>query len=185
MLEDKLLIWRFKRGNEEALCRIYDRYGDYLLTLAGTLLNDIHAAEDVVHDVFCNFIESRDKIGVNGSLKNYLATCTLNLSRDRLRSRKSHNPELDIEELNTIESTSPQANAIYGEELRNLSQAITQLTSEQREIIILHLTGAMKFREIAEIQGISINTVKSRYRYGLEKLRAILNTEGKNDGNNE
>lgn len=35
----------------------------------------------------------------------------------------------------------------------------------------------MKFREIAAMQATSINTIKSRYRYGLEKLRSILNSE--------
>ena len=59
MLEDKLLIWKFKCGSSEALCRIYQKYGDYLLALAAALLGDVNAAEDAVHDVFCKFIESR------------------------------------------------------------------------------------------------------------------------------
>ncbi len=58
MLEDKLLIWKFKCGSSEALCRIYRKYGDYLLALATALLEDVNTAEDVVHDVFCKFIES-------------------------------------------------------------------------------------------------------------------------------
>ena len=62
MLEDKLLIWKFKRGSSEALCRIYQKYGDYLLALAAALLQDVNAAEDVLHDVFCKFIESKEKI---------------------------------------------------------------------------------------------------------------------------
>ena len=71
MLEDKVLIWKFKCGSSEALCRIYSKYGDYLLALAAALLGDINAAEDVVHDVFCKFIKSRDKIKLGGSLKKY------------------------------------------------------------------------------------------------------------------
>jgi len=43
-----------------------------------------------------------------------------------------------------------------------LNHAIAQLTYEQQEVIMLHLRGDMKFREIASLQGISINTVKSR-----------------------
>ena len=41
MLEDKLLIWKFKRGSNEALCEIYQKYGDYLLSLAAALLEDV------------------------------------------------------------------------------------------------------------------------------------------------
>jgi DNA-directed RNA polymerase specialized sigma24 family protein len=50
---------------------------------------------------------------------------------------------------------------------------------EQRETIILHLNGGMKFKEIAEVQHIPMNTVQGRYRYGLDKLRTILRGESK------
>ena len=52
---------------------------------------------------------------------------------------------------------------------------LAQLPYEQREVIVLHLHQEMRFREIAEALSLSINTVQSRYRYGLEKLRTILN----------
>ena len=172
MLEDKLLIWKFKRGSNEALCRIYRKYGDYLLALAAALFKDVNAAEDVLHDVFCRFIESREKIKLDGSLKSYLGTCVINLARDKLRARKLQPCELG--ETTVADTNGPENCAIFGEEAGSLSHAIAQLTYEQQEVIMLHLRGDMKFREIASLQGISINTVKSRYRYGLEKLRAIL-----------
>ena len=177
MLEDKLLIWKFKRGSSEALCRIYQKYGDYLLALAAALLEDVNAAEDVLHDVFCRFIESREKLKLAGSLKSYLGTCVVNLARDRLRARKLQPCELG--EATALNMNEPEHYAIFGEEAGNLNYAIAQLTYEQREVIMLHLRGGMKFREIAGLQGISINTVKSRYRYGLEKLRAAFSDEEK------
>ena len=54
MLEDKLLIWKFKGGSSDALRRIFLKYRGNLLKLAVTLLGDVHTAEDVVHDVFVN-----------------------------------------------------------------------------------------------------------------------------------
>ncbi|MHC4457172.1 MAG: RNA polymerase sigma factor [Planctomycetota bacterium] len=179
MLEDKLLIWKFKCGSSEALCRIYQKYGDYLLTLAAALLKDVNTAEDVLHDVFCRFIESREKLKLAGSLKSYLGTCVVNLARDRLRARKLQPCELGEEAAMALDANEPEHYAIFGEEARNLNYAIAQLAYEQREVIMLHLRGGMKFREIASLQGISINTVKSRYRYGLEKLRATLSDEEK------
>jgi DNA-directed RNA polymerase specialized sigma24 family protein len=62
MIEDKLLIWRFKRGSSDALCRIYKKYKDNLLRLAAALLNDTSAAEDVVHDFFVYFCTIYGKI---------------------------------------------------------------------------------------------------------------------------
>jgi RNA polymerase sigma-70 factor (ECF subfamily) len=49
-----------------------------------------------------------------------------------------------------------------------------QLPAEQREVIALHVLGTMRFREIAYQTGESINTVQSRYRYGLKRLRSLL-----------
>ncbi len=182
MLEDKLLIWKFKRGSNEALCRVYQKYGDYLLALGAALLKDVNAAEDVLHDVFCKFIASREKFKLAGSLKSYLGTCVVNLARDRLKARKLRSCELGEEAAIALDTNEPGHYAIFGEEARDLNYAIAQLANEQREVIMLHLRGGMKFREIAGLQRISINTVKSRYRYGLKKLRAILSDEKNKNG---
>ena len=53
-------------------------------------------------------------------------------------------------------------------------EAMESLPSEQREVIVLYLQADMKFREIAETLHLSINTVQSRYRYGMEKMRQLL-----------
>lgn len=177
MLEDKLLIWKFKRGSNEALCRIYQKYGDYLLALAAALLKDGNSAEDVLQEVFCRFVESREKLKLAGSLKSYLGTCVVNLARDRLRAKKLQHCELG--EVTAAETNQPERHVIFEEQSLNLNRAITQLAYEQREVILLHLRGGMKFREIAALQGISINTAKSRYRYGLKKLHAILSDKEK------
>ena len=177
MLEDRLLIWKFKGGSSEALCRIYRKYGDYLLALAAALLQDVNTAEDVVHDVFCKFIESREKFKLAGSLKSFLATCVVNRARDKLRARKSQPCDLDETAAMALDTNEPDHDAIFGEQARDLNRAIAQLAYEQREVILLHLRGGMKFREIADLQGTSINTAKSRYRYGLERLRTFLSDE--------
>ena len=50
-----------------------------------------------------------------------------------------------------------------------------ELAYEQREVIILRLHERMRFKAIARLQGVSDKTAQSRYRYGLDKLRSILN----------
>jgi len=66
---------------------------------------------------------------------------------------------------------------IFKEDLQKLSEFMKQLPYEQKEVVALHLKGGIKFREIARLQNTSINTVQSRYRYGLEKLRSLFNNE--------
>ena len=67
--------------------------------------------------------------------------------------------------------------AILKEESMRISKALTQVPLEQREVVVFHLHGDMKFREIAKLQCVSVKTIQSRYRYGLDKLRSILNSE--------
>ena len=71
----------------------------------------------------------------------------------------------------------PDSEAIFGEQSRLLSRAIWELPYEQREVVLLHIHGGLKFAHIAESQNVSINTVLGRYRYGLEKLRSKLDGE--------
>ena len=179
MLEDKLLVLRFNRGSQEALQVIYKKYKDDLVTLAAALLIDVNLAEDVVHDVFVSFIESAQKFRLTGSLKGYLATCVANNARNKIKAGKRHQVT-NLEEAEQPEySNSPENHAIFGEELRKLSWALEQLPFEQREVLILHSYSGLKFRAIATQQKISINTVQGRYRYAMDKLRSLLNSEVK------
>jgi RNA polymerase sigma-70 factor (ECF subfamily) len=66
---------------------------------------------------------------------------------------------------------------MFGEELRRLSQALGQLPYEQREVLLLHLHSGMRFKAIAKQQNVSINTAQGRYRYAMDKLRTLLNSE--------
>ena len=75
----------------------------------------------------------------------------------------------------------PEQWAILNEELRSLSQAMAQIPYEQREVVNLYMQGDLTFRQIAAIQNASINTVQGRYRYGITKLRSLLNGELENE----
>jgi len=179
MTEDRLLIREFKSGCRDSLRRIYEKYAGFLLTLAIALLNDVNTAEDVVHDFFVSFAQSGDKVKLDGSLKWYLATCVMNRARDRIRARKLQTVDLNKTDAVCRNTDEPESSAICNEELRQLSLAMEQLPYEQREVVLLHTKGKMKFRQIAKSQNVSIKTVQSRYRYGLDKLRAFLNSEVK------
>jgi RNA polymerase sigma factor (sigma-70 family) len=81
------------------------------------------------------------------------------------------------EEQATMAVKSPVQLVVRSEQLQRLSRSITELPYEQREVIVLRLHGEMRFKAIARLQNISIKTVQSRYRYGLDRLRSILNGE--------
>ena len=76
--DEKKLIQQFNRGSKDALCQIYQRYKKDLYGFAISLLNDIHAAEDVVHDVFVSFAQKSGSYILTGTLKNYLLASVAN-----------------------------------------------------------------------------------------------------------
>jgi RNA polymerase sigma-70 factor (ECF subfamily) len=178
MLEDKLLIFKLNQGKTEVLHRIYEKYKNQMLTLATALLNDISSAEDTVHDVFVSLINSSVKLRLDSNLKAYLSTCVANKARNKNRySSRRPSVSLDQAEPVPVRAKNPEENAVFGEKLWLLNWSLSQLPYEQREVIMLHEYGGMKFKEIAQSQDASINTVQGRYRYGLNKLRSLLNSE--------
>jgi RNA polymerase sigma factor (sigma-70 family) len=178
-MEDKLLVLRCKRGNQDALGRIYGKYKSDLLVLAIALLNNTSAAEDVVHDVFLSFVQSIEKFRLTGSLKGYLLTCVANRARNMNKAINRHGVESNPAESVSSASDEPERSILCNEQLQRLGDAMVQLPYDQREVIMLHFRAAMTFQRIAGSLDISVNTVKSRYRYGLDKLRLILENEAR------
>lgn len=179
-MEDKLLVSKCKRGSSEALERIYQKYKTDLLVLAMALLNDKSAAEDVLHDVYLSFVQSLEKFRLTGTLRGYLLTCVANRARNINKAK--HHQSLGLETVDSLgsDSNEPANSIICNEQLNQLSSAMAQLPYDQREVILLHHQAEMTFKAIAKSIGISTNTAKSRYRYGLDKLRLILD-EVKNE----
>jgi len=182
MVEDRLIIWKFKHGNKDALRSIYEKYKNDLLKLAVTLVNDVNTAEDVVEEIFVAFAQSAEKIRISGNLKKFLSTCVANRIRNQKRNRQRHETlALDELENAVCDLKRPEQWAILNEELELLSNAMSQIPYEQREVVTLYMQSDMTFRQIAKIQNASINTIQGRYRYGLSKLRSILNGVMKNE----
>ena len=180
ILEDKLLIRRYNRGNAEAIRRIYEKYKNDLTTLATALLYDKNLAEDVVHDVFTVFINSCGKLNLRENLKGYLVRCVVNKARDKnTAGQKQQSTPLDEIEPVALDANAPDWMAQLDEHKQKLTIALSRISWQQRVVLMLHLYSDLTFREIAKLENESINTIQGRYRYGLDKLRSMLNGEVK------
>jgi len=179
LMVDRLRVTRCKQGSRDALRRIYEKYRDSLLILAIALSHDVNVAEDAVHDVFVAFAENFASFEFTGSLKAYLAKCVANRVRDLIRKKQSRTKATSLQQncSMTLDLRDPGQLIVCNEELQLLISALAKLPYEQREVIVLHIHGQMRFRIIAKSLGISVNTVKGRYRYGIRKLRSILDSE--------
>ena len=174
-MEDRLLIWKLKRGNRDALRQIYDKYRSDLLRVASGLLTETAQAEDAVHDVFVAFVESCRYFTLTGSLRAYFVTCVANRARNlnRTRARQSR-VGLEDASQRVSDLRRPDEWLVHNDEFQRVHEAMCKLPSEQREVVALRAQGDMKFREIAQMQGTSVKTTLSRYRYGMEKLSTLL-----------
>ena len=177
ILQDKHLLKRMRCGDADALRQIYEKYRDDLFTVAVSLLQDVHTAQDCLQDIFVALADSADRFNVSRNLKSYLISCVANKARDQLRKKT---PQLDcpLEQLSCLAiSDDPADEVIAREEAGLVLKALSQLPYEQREAFVLHVRGELKFKAIAKLQNISIKTAQSRYRYAIEKLRALLEKE--------
>jgi len=172
---DRLLIRRFNAGDTQTLRRIYEKYRPDLLSVARALLKDATAAEDVLHDVFVSFASQAGRFTLKGSLKGYLAICVANRARNVNRRAGQVDPER-LARARPEPSQQPDGSEAAGntEQRHIVTSALDRLSEEQRHVVVLHVLSSLPFREIAQQNGESINTIQSRYRYGLKKLRFLL-----------
>jgi RNA polymerase sigma-70 factor (ECF subfamily) len=179
MIQEKRLMMRFNRGDAEALRDIYALYKDDLVSLAAALLYDRMAAEDVVHDVYAQLIRKQERLKITQNLRHYLTTSVANTARHYFHVQHKA-PALvpDAELAERIgDGQSPESSLLAKEQKQQIADALSVLPYEQREVILLRHLSDFKFKKIASLQNVSINTVQGRYRYGLDKLRSLLNGE--------
>jgi RNA polymerase sigma-70 factor (ECF subfamily) len=166
---DKELLVRYQREDPLAFGLLYDRNASGLLFFAHSLLEDSALAEDLVQESFLRLLD-RDPAGLQDFVRGLLYTILRNLACDEARKRK-----LQLKSYPSIlPSGISQDRPGSPDHLEDLSRALHALPAEQRETIILKSYGEFTFIEIARILGVPEATVKSRYRYALEKLAQLL-----------
>jgi RNA polymerase sigma-70 factor (ECF subfamily) len=177
MTEDKLLVARAKQGCRDALGSIYKKYSNHLFILAIALCHNVDEAEDAVCEVFVSFAEKLYDFKLTGSLKAYLSTCVANRIRNRIRQSSRKTTALSESCAITSDCDGPCDKIILNEQLEQLSSALASLPYEQREVIPLRIYRKLGFYAIAGELGISANTARGRYRYGMKKLQSVFSHE--------
>jgi RNA polymerase sigma factor (sigma-70 family) len=150
-------------GNTAEIESLYRRHGPALLLFAQAVTGERGRAQDVVHQVFLKLLE-KGSLNQVMDKKAYLFACVRNaaLNDSKLRDR---NAPLDPDSA----WFSPPDRDYAGEQ--NLRRALEALPSDQRQVVVLHIWGELTFSQISDLLDLSSNTVASRYRYALAKLR--------------
>ena len=170
-LSDSELRAALTRNDPAAVELIWDRYADDLLAYLVSVLCSIHDAEDVLQAIFVRIVRKRHKVAKARYLDAYVYRIARNEAAGLIRRRKRDRRARPADESWLVV---PESHDGPGDLAEWLQAALSRLPQAQREVIVMKIYRQKTFQEIAGLLGLSQSTVASRYRYGMEKLRNLL-----------
>jgi len=186
-LSDEELMALFQRGNEEAFTQLVRRYKDPLTNYVYRFLGELDRAHDVVQESFLRVYHYRHSYQRGLRFGTWLFKVASNLTKTELRReswKRQHivhpdaHRDRDGEEYESFEfldtSSTPDVQVDSSMKVRLVQQALMQISSAYREVVILRDVQQMSYDEIAEITGLEIGTVKSRINRGRAQLQKLL-----------
>jgi len=156
--------------------RIIDEHQQQLFTFAFFRVGSYEVAQDIVQDVFIRFYENSRRLSAANNVKAYLYKTISNACTDYLR-KNAKIQFIAIENL-VNEFVENEEKQCLSEYLR-IEEILENLPIDQAEILRLKFIDSLNFVEISDILNVNINTIKSRYKYAINKLRNlnILNSD--------
>ena len=182
LVAGEALMVRMAAGDVSACEELMGAWAGAAYRFAYRMFRDRQIAEDVSQELFFKLYRNAARYQPAGKFKTYFYTVLNNLCLDTLRrmNRKSlpafqtfENPVLDGMPLEGDEGA-PEAAAQVVEERKLVREAIGKLQEAQRKVIVLRELEQLKYREIAEVLGLSLNEVKVQIHRGRKSLLKIL-----------
>jgi RNA polymerase sigma-70 factor (ECF subfamily) len=165
-------------GDESAIERLIFEYQNGIFRLTLSILNDPVEAHEATQDTFIAALGALNSYRESSSLKAWLYTIGLNISRNRLRKRKTlerlNNTLQAIFRVQSQKMPSPEDAIIQNEKDASLWKALNQLGEKQRIPLVLRYFHNLSTAEIAEVLNINEGTIHSRLHIGRERLRVEL-----------
>lgn len=182
---NETLMLRFRDGDVRAFEILLSRHRhsifEFILRSVGP--HNTAQAEDLTQETFLRVVKQAASYEQRAKFTTWLFTLARNLCIDASRRRKHRKAQsldaTDEEGGSLLDRTAAPDLAVdrqaIGRQLQGrLEAAIAELPEDQREVFLMRERADLSFKEIAEVIGVSENTVKSRMRYALEKLRGTL-----------
>ena len=165
-----------QNSDQQAFKELYLVYFDRLYKFAFSILHSSEFAEEAVNDVFLNIWQKRSSLKNIESLKNYLFISTKNTSFNYLsKFRKERNTTLDDVLVRfEIDELTPETAFFSAEIRKEIEQAINQLPPKTKLVFQMAKVEGLKYKEIAQILDISVNTIDNHIATAIKKLGQIL-----------
>ena len=173
--DERSLVLRLIDGNEDAFCELYAAYKNRLIYFAMRFLKSREYAEDVFQDAFTIIWQGRRFINPDASFSSYLYTIVRNRILNQLRDLVNQDKLKEQILQQAVDYSNDTQNEILANDLKQLiSCAMQQLTPRQRKIFEMSREQQMSHKEIADVLGISVNTVQESISTSLRTLRFYL-----------
>lgn len=173
--DERSLVLRLIEGDEDTFCELYAAYKNRLIYFAMRFLKSREYAEDIFQDAFAVVWQGRRFINPDASFSAYLYTIVRNRILNQLRDLSNQDKLREQILSQAVNYTNETKDEIIANDLRQfISRALQQLTPRQREIFQMSRERQMSHREIAEVLGISVNTVQESISISLRTLRTYL-----------
>lgn len=179
-ITDQELISQYLNGQTDALDTVVNRYLKIVYTFIYRLVNDQDTASELSQITFIKVWQKLNYFDQTKNFKTWLLTIAKNTALDHLRKKKvlifSQLADNDLESSQTLIDQAPLPSDLFEQaELgRELELYLNQLATEDKIIILLHHENDLSLTAIADLLGKPPNTVKSRYRRALAKVRTLL-----------
>jgi len=179
---DKALVERAVGGDLEAFNQLVLIYQDYLFALVVRVVHDRDSAADAVQEALFSCYRNLDRFR-GDSFRSWLTRIALNAATDVLRYRKRRPadpyPEWEDDSWQPPAGAeaSPERRTMRRQTARVLTEALAEITSDQRTAIVMYDVEGFDYQEIADITGVSLGTVKSRIHRGRLALRELLSDD--------
>lgn len=178
---DERLLIRMKDGDQQAFALIYARHAADLVGFTSGKVSSLDEARDLVHDLFVELWEKRDRIHLSNSFRSYLFAAVRYKIIDHFRKngrQEYYSRALEI--LQTTLDNSTHDSILYRDFNTLTESEIDKLPPRMREIFRLSRQRHLSVREIAGKLGLSDQTVKNQLSVALKKLRPGIHRLVKN-----
>lgn len=178
-ISDEQLMLAYGAGDVAAFEQLYQRHrGKLYRFLARQLHGNGALADEMFQDVWQRVVSARQSWKPEALFTTWLYRIAHNRLADHWRALQHRPPAPDDADERTErvpDHDTPERHLSEFEERRRLHLALEELPAEQREVVLLRLEQDLSLEEIGEVTGVGRETVKSRLRYAMDKLRARLN----------
>ncbi|KAF1708579.1 RNA polymerase subunit sigma [Pseudoxanthomonas kalamensis DSM 18571] len=175
---DESLMLAYAAGDVAAFEQLYARHRNRLYRFLLRQLRDGALADELFQDIWQKVIAARESWKPEAAFGTWLFRIAHNRLTDHWRALKHRPPapeNADERVARVPDPDTPERQLSEFEQRRRLQLALAELPEEQREVVVLRLEQELTLEEIGEITGVGRETVKSRLRYAMDKLRARLN----------